>query len=121
MLDSLCMGKKRWKTNTVGFVLLQKPAALNLHSSSHTLPQVRVGAEQDWSTLECMSALFALCNEVIIGSSLVHHKVPYKKCASVWVQQAAAAATYYDQVVKLVAFDNTHNQMPTEPVSIASI
>lgn len=34
------------KTNTVGFVVRQKPAALNLHDSSHTLPLVPVEAGQ---------------------------------------------------------------------------
>lgn len=40
--------REEMKTNTVGFVLLQKAAALNLHGSSHTLPQVPVEAGQDW-------------------------------------------------------------------------
>lgn len=33
------------RSNTVGFVLQQKLAALNLHGPSHTLPQVPVEAE----------------------------------------------------------------------------
>lgn len=34
------------KTSTMGFVLLHKPTALNLHGSSQTLPQEPVGARQ---------------------------------------------------------------------------
>lgn len=42
----LAPNRGKMKTNTVGFVVLQKPAALNLHGSSHTLPLVPVEAGQ---------------------------------------------------------------------------
>lgn len=42
----LAPNRGKMKTNTVGFVVRQKPAALNLHDSSHTLPLVPVEAGQ---------------------------------------------------------------------------
>lgn len=42
----LAPNRGKMKTNTMGFVVLQKSAALNLHDSSHTLPLVPVEAGQ---------------------------------------------------------------------------
>lgn len=80
------------KTNAAGFVLLQKPAALNLHGSSHTLPQVPVEAVQ--VRVQTKRALFMLRNVKIIGLCQVHHKVPCTKCVSAWKHQAADARLY---------------------------